>query len=146
MVWEEYVIRRQALKVRGVRPIRGIRGMVNRAGLYVVPLAQSIRRAHRVAAAMEAKQFDGDQAKSRTYYYPSRYSRYDLLVIGLLAVAAAFAYAACRIFSMVRHWRRAVLIKGLVKSKSLLTIRKRALCYEFKLMLTILLSQEKYLL
>ncbi|MEC0204250.1 energy-coupling factor transporter transmembrane component T [Paenibacillus lautus] len=99
MVWEEYVIRRQALKVRGVRPIRGVRGMVNRAGLYVVPLlAQSIRRAHRVAAAMEAKQFDGDRAKARTYYYLSRYSRYDLLVIGLLAAAACCAYVAAGYF------------------------------------------------
>lgn len=73
--------------------------MVNRAGMYVVPLlAQSIRRAHRVAAAMEAKQFDGDRAKARTYYYPSRYSRYDLLVVGLLAAAACCAYMAAGYF------------------------------------------------
>lgn len=95
MVWEEYVIRRQALKVRGVVPIRGVRGAVNRAGMYVVPLlAQSIRRAHRVAAAMEAKRFDGDRGRRRTYFYPSRYSRYDLLTIALLAAAAYGAYAA----------------------------------------------------
>ncbi|GAE07263.1 transmembrane component YkoC of energizing module of thiamin-regulated ECF transporter for HydroxyMethylPyrimidine [Paenibacillus sp. JCM 10914] len=95
MVWEEYVIRRQALKVRGVMPIRGLGGVVQRAGMYVVPLlAQSIRRAHRVAAAMEAKQFDGDRGRVRTYFYPSAYSRYDILIVLLLLAAAVTAYVA----------------------------------------------------
>lgn len=99
MVWEEYIIRRQALKVRGVQQFRGLRRLVVHAGLYVVPLlAQSIRRAHRVAAAMEAKQFDGDQSRARSYYYPSYYSRYDVLTFGLLTVAVCCAYAGAGYF------------------------------------------------
>ncbi|MFI2857901.1 energy-coupling factor transporter transmembrane component T family protein [Paenibacillus sp. JSM ZJ436] len=93
MVWEEFLIRRQALQVRGMRPVKGIRGLAERANMFAVPLlAQSIRRAHRVAAAMEAKQFDGDQGKGRTFFYESRYSRYDLVIMLLLAAAAGAAY------------------------------------------------------
>ncbi|WP_422658214.1 energy-coupling factor transporter transmembrane component T family protein [Paenibacillus sp. EC2-1] len=93
MVWEEYLVRRQALKVRGLRPIRGGKGVVDRAGMYVVPLlAQSIRRAHRVAAAMEAKQFSGESRKARTFYYKSRFTVYDVLIVLLLAGAACTAY------------------------------------------------------
>lgn len=93
MVWEEYLVRRQALKIRGVRPIRGVRGALHRAGMYAVPLlAQSIRRAHRVAAAMEAKQFNGEMGKARTYYYKSRFTVYDVLIVLALAGAACIAY------------------------------------------------------
>lgn len=93
MVWEEFQIRRQALQIRGTRPIRGVKGVVSRAGMYAVPLlAQSIRRAHRVAAAIEAKQFDGESGRNRTYYYESVYSVYDLLSAALLLVAACAAY------------------------------------------------------
>lgn len=93
MVWEEYMVRRQALKVRGLRPAKGVKGAIRRAGLYAVPLlAQSIRRAHRVAAAMEAKQFNGEEGRSRTYYYESRFTAYDLLIVALLGAAACAAY------------------------------------------------------
>lgn len=93
MVWEEYLARRQALQIRGLRPIRGVRGMVHRAGMYAVPLlAQSIRRAHRVAAAMEAKKFNGEAGKHRTYYYVSRFTVFDVLIVLLLAGAACGAY------------------------------------------------------
>ncbi|WP_106766838.1 energy-coupling factor transporter transmembrane component T family protein [Paenibacillus faecalis] len=93
MVWEEYVVRRQALQVRGIRPIRGVKGAVHRAGMYAVPLlAQSIRRAHRVAAAMEAKKFNGETGKHRTYYYVSRFTVYDVLIVLLLAGAACISY------------------------------------------------------
>ncbi|NMO95674.1 energy-coupling factor transporter transmembrane component T family protein [Paenibacillus lemnae] len=93
MVWEEFLIRRQALQVRGCPPLRGVRGMIKRVGMYAVPLlAQSIRRAHRVAAAMEAEQFNGEHGRGRTYYYESRYSVYDLLIVILLTLAAAAAY------------------------------------------------------
>ncbi|EOS58516.1 MULTISPECIES: energy-coupling factor transporter transmembrane component T family protein [Paenibacillus] len=92
MVWEELLVRRNALLIRGVRRPRGLPGLVAQAKLYAVPLlSQSIRRAHRVAVAMEAKAFDGN--RPRTYYYPTAYSRYDVLtwlLIGLVAAAAYF--------------------------------------------------------
>lgn len=92
MVWEELLIRRNALLIRGVRRPSGLRGLAAQARLYVVPLlSQSIRRAHRVAVAMEAKAFDS--ARPRTYYYHSAYSRYDLLVLLLLAAAVTLAFA-----------------------------------------------------
>jgi len=98
MVWEEFLIRRQALQVRGVTVKgRGLRGLAEHVRLYAVPLlSQSIRRAHRVAVAMEAKQFNGSGA--RTYYYPSNVSWADGAAVLLLALAPFAAYAAAAVF------------------------------------------------
>ncbi|WP_178021020.1 energy-coupling factor transporter transmembrane protein EcfT [uncultured Paenibacillus sp.] len=97
MVWEELLVRRNALLIRGVRRPRGLPGLVVQAKLYAVPLlSQSIRRAHRVAVAMEAKAFDGN--RPRTYYYRTAYSRYDVLVLLLLGLVAATAYALALLY------------------------------------------------
>ncbi|WP_339323792.1 energy-coupling factor transporter transmembrane component T [Paenibacillus sp. FSL W8-0194] len=98
MVWEEFMIRRQALQVRGIAVRgKGLRGMAEHVRLYAVPLlSQSIRRAHRVAVAMEAKQFDG--GGKRTYYYPSNVSWTDAAAVLLLALAPCAAYAAAAVF------------------------------------------------
>ncbi|MNI93976.1 Energy-coupling factor transporter transmembrane protein EcfT [compost metagenome] len=53
-------------------------------------LAQSIRRAHRVAVAMESKAFVSD--KKRTYYYPSVFTKYDPLVVIVLCVSIGVAF------------------------------------------------------
>lgn len=91
MVWEEFQIRRNALAIRGGRSLRGLRGWLKGMKLYAVPmLAQSIRRAHRVAVAMEAKAFVSHQR--RTYYYPSLYTRYDPLIVLLLCGAMVLAW------------------------------------------------------
>ncbi|GGH34148.1 energy-coupling factor transporter transmembrane component T family protein [Paenibacillus segetis] len=91
MVWEEYQVRRNALYIREVKISRGPRGWIRQAQLYAVPLlAQSIRRAHRVAVAMEAKAFDG--RRPRTFYYLSTFSRSDLWVILILIGAFVIAY------------------------------------------------------
>lgn len=93
IVWEEFLIRRQALRIRGVRTGRGPSGLLEHVRLYAVPLlSQSIRRAHRVAVAMEAKQFSG--SGRRTYYYPSAFSRYDGLAVLMFVIALAAAYYA----------------------------------------------------
>ena len=148
MVWEEYVIRRQALKVRGVRPIRGIRGMVNRAGLYVVP------RWHRASAgpigwpprwrpsnSTAIRRSPGRIITRRVIrvmtFWLSDYSQ--LRPLSLMPRPDIFhgsALATCG------------LIKGLVKSKRVcLRYVSGLFVMRFKLqMLTILLSQEKYLL
>ncbi|WP_055109181.1 energy-coupling factor transporter transmembrane component T family protein [Paenibacillus ihumii] len=99
MVWEEFQIRRNALQIRGVRHSRGIRGWIEQAKLYAVPLlSQSIRRAHRVAIAMEAKAFH--HSRRRTYYYTSVFTRFDLLLLLLLAAALAAAYSLSVLFPL----------------------------------------------
>ncbi|WP_442603192.1 ATP-binding cassette domain-containing protein [Paenibacillus sp. KN14-4R] len=90
-VWEEIWIRSNALRVRGVRYARGIKGLYERFSLYAVPmLAQSIRRAQRVAIAMEAKRF---QIKaSRTYYYVTTYSSVDFVFIIVMVCFVWFSW------------------------------------------------------
>ena len=59
IIIEEFQVRARALKVRRVTYARGIKGLFHRIKLYSVPLvAQSIRRAQRIAVAMEAKQLN----------------------------------------------------------------------------------------
>lgn len=83
VVIEEWQTRTHALKVRGVSFSKGPKGAYERLKLYSVPLfAQSIRRAQRMAVAMEAKQFRMD--RRRTYYYETSCS-------GIDACLAAFA-------------------------------------------------------
>lgn len=99
MVWEEYQIRRSALQVRGIRMRRGIPGLFEQIKLFAVPLlSQSIRRAHRVAVAMESKKFDS--SRPRTYYYVSYFSRYDLYVALLIITAAGIAIAAATAYPL----------------------------------------------
>jgi energy-coupling factor transport system permease protein len=97
MVIEEYQVRTNALKIRGTQYAKGVRGWYQRLGMYVIPLlAQSIRRAQRVAVAMEAKRFQMSSSRSRTYYYVTSYSIYDfsflLSVFILIFTAYLLAY------------------------------------------------------
>lgn len=83
-ITEELQIRRNALKVRNIQFSRGIKGIYERLQSYTVPLfAQSIRRAQRIAVAMEAKQYQ--MSASRTYYYPTRYSGMDAVFLVVMA-------------------------------------------------------------
>ena len=89
-VTEELQIRRNALQVRNIQFSKGIKGLYERLQSYTVPLfAQSIRRAQRIAVAMEAKQYQ--MGAARTYYYPTRYNTIDrvflLVMIGSLSSA-----------------------------------------------------------
>lgn len=93
IVWEEIGVRRQALKVRGVKQ-RGRVGMFRLMQLYAVPLlAQSIRRAHRTAIAMESKHFN-HRSQSRTYYYHSSYTIYDVVFVLICTIGLGAAYVA----------------------------------------------------
>ncbi|GAA0309100.1 energy-coupling factor transport system permease protein [Gracilibacillus halotolerans] len=77
IIVEEIIILKKALKVRGYVYSKGLTGFFERMNHYSVPiLAQSIRRAHRIAIAMQIKQFNGDTR--RTYYYKIGYSRHDI--------------------------------------------------------------------
>ncbi|WP_039042994.1 energy-coupling factor transporter transmembrane protein EcfT [Sporosarcina sp. ZBG7A] len=88
LVVEEIHVRTNALKVRGITFSRGMKGLGERIQAYTVPLfAQSIRRAQRIAIAMEAKQYQ--MGAARTYYYPTSYSRIDVVFIGVVVVSVA---------------------------------------------------------
>jgi len=90
MIIEEFNIRTQALNVRRVQLHKGFRSIYVRMKLYLIPLlAQSIRRAHRIAISMEAKQF---QAK-RTYYYVTKYSRNDVILLVYVSISILITYS-----------------------------------------------------
>lgn len=83
LVWDEYRTLRMALQVRGVKEKHGPRGWYEKLQRYSIPLlAQSIRRAQRIAVAMEAKRFSA--VKQRTFYYAIGWSGADALWVGLL--------------------------------------------------------------
>ena len=85
-VTEELMIRRNALKVRNITFSTEIKGTFARFQSYTVPLfAQSIRRAQRIAVAMEAKQYQ--MGAARTYYYPTRYNKIDAVFVGVMLLA-----------------------------------------------------------
>jgi energy-coupling factor transport system permease protein len=91
IMFEEFQVLRYALKVRGVKEKRGIKGIYEKIKFFSIPLlAQSIRRAQRIAVAMEAKRFS--MIKKRTYYYELGFSRYDVLFILYLGLTITAAY------------------------------------------------------
>ncbi|MFG6495116.1 energy-coupling factor transporter transmembrane component T [Fictibacillus sp. UD] len=89
---EEFQTIRNAQKVRGVI---GYKNPLKRLQHLVIPLlSQSIRRAHRIAVAMEAKRFDS--SKKRTFYYEVGFSKFDSLFVSYFLIMFTLAY----IFSM----------------------------------------------
>lgn len=88
IIVEELQLRNHALKIRGVQFPRGMKGLFQRLSFFSVPLfAQSIRRAQRIAIAMEAKRFQINE--KRTYYYVTNYSKFDVIfsiviIVGLI--------------------------------------------------------------
>lgn len=88
----EFQTLRHALAVRGVGRQRGLGGAYRKMKAYAVPLlAQSIRRAQRIAVAMEAKRFAGNGR--RTYYYKTGFSAADAALVAGTAVLGAAVYA-----------------------------------------------------
>ncbi|MEC0227110.1 energy-coupling factor transporter transmembrane component T family protein [Paenibacillus alba] len=91
LMLEEFQTLHYALKVRGKRKKSNLlTGWYTTLRMYAIPLlAQSIRRAHRTAVAMEAKRFS--TGAKRTYYYLASYSILDIYYIvywSLLVVLA----------------------------------------------------------
>jgi energy-coupling factor transport system permease protein len=94
IILEEFITLKKALTVRGVEQKKGFKALVQKIRLYSIPLlSQSIRRAHRIAVAMEAKRFS--QQKARTYFYEIGYSKKDLwfALLFLLVYAVSFIAA-----------------------------------------------------
>lgn len=77
---------RVAHQIRGLGEAKGIKGRIKETKRYIIPLlASAIRKAERVAIAMESKGFDGD--RQRSYYYRVSWSKYDLIFgIGLIVL------------------------------------------------------------
>jgi energy-coupling factor transport system permease protein len=85
---EEFQTVQSALKVRGVAANSGILEKVKR---YAIPLlSQSIRRAQRIAVAMEAKRFSS--GTKRTFYYEIGFSKYDMVFLLYIIVMAILAF------------------------------------------------------
>ncbi|MGM7703408.1 energy-coupling factor transporter transmembrane component T family protein [Pseudalkalibacillus sp. Hm43] len=91
---EEFFTIRNAMRVRGVQQQRGIRSFFFKLKSYSIPLlSQSIRRAHRIAVAMEAKRFS--DATKRTFYYQIGYSKTDgLFILSFVALILLSYYSA----------------------------------------------------
>jgi energy-coupling factor transport system permease protein len=89
---EELQTIRMAMTVRGLETKRGALHLFRRMKAYAVPLlSQSIRRAHRIAVAMEAKQFgDGE----RTSYYRTGFSVNDAWLAAVCLLLFLLSYAA----------------------------------------------------
>jgi energy-coupling factor transport system permease protein len=91
VILEELQTLRYALKVRGKRKQRNpLTSWYTTMRMIAIPLlAQSIRRAHRTAVAMEAKRFS--MSRKRTYYYVSSYSKLDVYysLYWIVLIAAA---------------------------------------------------------
>lgn len=85
---EEFQTVQNAMKVRGVREEKGFKALFLKIKAISIPLlSQSIRRAHRIAVAMEAKGFS--KAGKRTFYYKIGFSVFDLYFF------AAFTLLIC---------------------------------------------------
>ncbi|WP_175989395.1 energy-coupling factor transporter transmembrane protein EcfT [Bacillus sp. Marseille-Q1617] len=93
IIAEEFVTIRNAMKVRGVNRKKGVGGIFFTFRSYALPLlAQSIRRAHRIAVAMEAKRFSG--SGKRTYFYYIGFSKVDGLFLGVIIAMVMISYYA----------------------------------------------------
>ena len=88
---EEFQTIHNALKVRGAARIGSIRGAFEKMRRYAIPLlSQSIRRAQRIAVAMEAKRFSS--TAYRTYYYEIGFSKYDAVFVASVVLLSFLAY------------------------------------------------------
>jgi len=94
---EEFQTIHNALKVRGAMGAGSIHGIFEKMKRYAIPLlSQSIRRAQRIAVAMEAKRFSN--AMGRTYYYEVGFSKYDAVFVTSMVILSFLAYYVSTIY------------------------------------------------
>ena len=91
----EFQLLQKAHQIRGVGRLKGIKGKIHQFQRYSIPLlANGIRKAERVAIAMESKGFTGD--RNRTYYHRTYVTARDwiffAMMIGMLVVGAFISY------------------------------------------------------
>ncbi|NEW07952.1 energy-coupling factor transporter transmembrane protein EcfT [Paenibacillus sp. SYP-B3998] len=100
VILEEFQTLRHALKVRGKKKRSLFTGWYVTLRMYAIPLlAQSIRRAHRTAVAMEAKRFSS--LSQRTYYYRITYTKWDLWYVGYFAILVFLSYYLSAVWPLV---------------------------------------------
>lgn len=103
MMVEEFQALRQAHRIRGLHQHVSKWNMYATLRRYAIPLlAQSIRRAQRIAIAMEAKGFTNET--KRTYYYPIGYSAIDIVFIFYFVVMLTLAWGLGICFPYVGVW------------------------------------------
>ncbi|WP_054950562.1 energy-coupling factor transporter transmembrane component T family protein [Numidum massiliense] len=101
LFWSEYEQIRAAHRVRGVHRAKGVRERVQAAFRYTVPLlAQGIRKAERVAIALEARGFDGSW--NRTFYRAVGWGKRDIYYFLVLAVLHGLLIAFSSALGYVR--------------------------------------------
>ena len=94
---EEMQTLHYALKVRGIQAEKGVKGFYNKLKSYSIPLlSQSIRRAYRIAVAMEAKRFSNPG--NRTYFYRLGFSKFDVIFLCYLLVIIPLTYVTANHF------------------------------------------------
>jgi energy-coupling factor transport system permease protein len=94
---EEFQTVQNALKVRGAAEKSNVFQKIKR---YAIPLlSQSIRRAQRIAIAMEAKRFS--QTVSRTFYYEIGFSKYDVVFAIYIVVISLLSYYLSTIYPYI---------------------------------------------
>ncbi|WP_280771852.1 energy-coupling factor transporter transmembrane component T family protein [Salipaludibacillus daqingensis] len=72
----EFEVLRQAHRIRGIGRAKGLKGRIHQFRRYAIPLmANAIRKAERVAIAMESKGFTGET--DRTHYHQMSIGRKD---------------------------------------------------------------------
>lgn len=86
IMYDEFQTLRHALMIRQAVPEKGVKGLFKKLKFFSIPLlAQSIRRAQRIAVAMEAKRFS--QVSERTFFYKTDVRVNDLLFLTLVVLA-----------------------------------------------------------
>ncbi|WP_449539272.1 energy-coupling factor transporter transmembrane component T family protein [Ferdinandcohnia sp. Marseille-Q9671] len=97
---EEFQTIQNALRVRGVEHQNGSRSLFLKLKAYSIPLlSQSIRRAHRIAIAMEAKRFSNHS--KRTFYYEFTFSKHDIHFILYFVLLLGIGYLTSLFFPYV---------------------------------------------
>ncbi len=103
MMLEEFQALRHAHRIRGLHQHVSKWNMYATLRRYAIPLlAQSIRRAQRIAIAMEAKGFANET--KRTYYYAIGYSAVDIIFILYFVVLLMLAWGLGTCFPYVGVW------------------------------------------
>jgi energy-coupling factor transport system permease protein len=88
---EEFFTIQNAMKVRGIEQNKRLTSFFRKLKAYSIPLlAGSIRRAHRIAIAMEAKRFTGN--KQRTFFYDVGFSKYDYFFMATVLAIILISY------------------------------------------------------
>jgi energy-coupling factor transport system permease protein len=94
---------RLAHKVRGLGEGRGVAGWWEASRRFAIPLlASAIRRAERVAIAMESKGFDG--SPGRTYFRAIRWRAADALFVVGMASAVGLVFLLSHQLGTLQFW------------------------------------------